>query len=87
MVSEGTPRRRMTSDTAATRSRRERPGPTVTPEAVFLDSSLFHEAIAARAYELFQARGGQHGNDWADWFRAEAEVVCGLHPGKSPARE
>jgi HSP20 family molecular chaperone IbpA len=31
--------------------------------------------IARRAYELFQARGGEHGHDWEDWFRAESEVL------------
>jgi hypothetical protein len=32
------------------------------------------EAIAARAYALFLARGAAHGDDWADWLRAEAEM-------------
>ena len=32
--------------------------------------------ITRRAYELFQARGGEHGHDWEDWFRAESEVLC-----------
>ena len=32
------------------------------------------EAIAARAYALFLARGAAHGDDWADWLRAEAEL-------------
>jgi HSP20 family protein len=31
--------------------------------------------IARRAYELFEARGGEHGHDWEDWFRAESELV------------
>jgi hypothetical protein len=31
-------------------------------------------AIAARAYALFLARGATHGDDWADWLRAEAEL-------------
>jgi Protein of unknown function (DUF2934) len=33
------------------------------------------EEIAARAHELFLARGRRHGDDWADWFQAEAEVL------------
>ena len=37
--------------------------------------TLSHEAIAARAYELFLARGGEHGGEWEDWFRAEAELL------------
>ena len=30
-------------------------------------------AIAGRAYELFEARGRDHGHDWEDWFRAESK--------------
>ena len=33
-----------------------------------------HLAIAQRAYELFEARGCEHGHDWEDWFRAESEL-------------
>ena len=32
------------------------------------------EKIAQRAYELFQARGGQHGYHMADWLQAEKEI-------------
>lgn len=31
--------------------------------------------IAQRAYDCFEARGGQHGNDLGDWLRAEQELV------------
>lgn len=31
--------------------------------------------IARRAYELFVLRGGEHGHDWEDWFRAESELL------------
>jgi len=33
------------------------------------------EEIATRAYELFMARGGEHGNDIDDWLLAESELV------------
>ena len=33
------------------------------------------EQIARRAYELFQARGGEHGYHMADWFQAEKEIL------------
>ena len=33
------------------------------------------EAIALRAYELFLARGGQHGSDLEDWLQAERELL------------
>lgn len=32
------------------------------------------ERIAARAFELYIARGGEPGHELEDWFRAEAEV-------------
>ena len=32
-------------------------------------------AMVRRAYELFEARGGGHGHDWEDWFRAESELL------------
>ena len=33
------------------------------------------EEIAERAYELYMARGGAHGNDLDDWLRAESELM------------
>jgi HSP20 family protein len=35
-------------------------------------------AIAHRAYELFEARGSEHGHDLQDWFRAESELLAPL---------
>ena len=32
------------------------------------------EEIARRAYELFLERGGSHGADQDDWYRAEREL-------------
>jgi hypothetical protein len=37
-------------------------------------SSVYDEAIARRAHELFQARGGQHGHDLDDWLEAERQI-------------
>ena len=34
------------------------------------------EEVQQRAYELFVARGGIHGCDWADWFTAEQELIA-----------
>ena len=31
-------------------------------------------AIARRAYEIYQARGGDHGADIEDWLQAEREI-------------
>jgi hypothetical protein len=36
---------------------------------------LMEEYIRLRAYELFEARGRQHGYDVEDWLAAEAEVL------------
>jgi hypothetical protein len=33
------------------------------------------EVIAARAYEVFLARGGTHGQDVEDWLKAEHELM------------
>ena len=39
-----------------------------------IDPATYDE-IAARAYEIFQARGGEHGSDLEDWLQAEREVL------------
>lgn len=36
-----------------------------------------HEQIARRAYELYLARGGQHGSHEQDWHQAERELKLG----------
>jgi hypothetical protein len=33
--------------------------------------------VASRAYELYEERGGGHGNDMEDWLTAEREVSDG----------
>jgi hypothetical protein len=33
------------------------------------------DRIRVRAYELYQARGGENGHDLEDWLRAEEEVT------------
>jgi hypothetical protein len=37
-------------------------------------SGATDDAIAARAYELYLARGGTHGADMDDWLQAEHEL-------------
>ncbi len=39
-----------------------------------LDGSPSHEEIAARAYEIFLARGSEPGRHEEDWFLAEQEL-------------
>jgi hypothetical protein len=42
-----------------------------------IDPQPTHEEIAARAYELFLARGRRHGHDREDWMQAERELRLG----------
>ena len=35
---------------------------------------LTHEEITRRAYQLYEARGGEHGRDLQDWLQAEREL-------------
>lgn len=44
------------------------------------------EEIAARAYGHFVARGGQHGGDQGDWFRAEAELAALFTPARKTSK-
>jgi hypothetical protein len=39
------------------------------------DTVSLQEQIAVRAYELFTARGYQHGHDVEDWLSAERELT------------
>jgi hypothetical protein len=86
MPKQGTPRKIKTSDRPAARRRRSSPIPASNPQGASLASTIFHEEIAARAYELFLARGGQHGDDLADWFRAEAELLRERSESSSPGK-
>jgi HSP20 family molecular chaperone IbpA len=45
------------------------------PQDLSGEIELVHVAIARRAYELFEARGCEHGRDWEDWLRAESEFL------------
>lgn len=42
------------------------------PEQDLRDQRL--ERIAARAFELYEARGGEHGQDIDDWLQAEQQI-------------
>ena len=39
-----------------------------------LEPPSVEEEIRQRAYELFEARGGQQGHELEDWLRAEQEI-------------
>ena len=45
------------------------------------DQQNVGEQIAARAYELYQQRGGVDGHDVEDWLQAEREITAqGMEP-------
>ena len=43
------------------------------------------ERVAAIAYRLFEERGGEHGHDAEDWFRAE-QIVRAEQAARDTAR-
>jgi hypothetical protein len=46
------------------------------------------DAVAQRAYEIYQSRGGNHGADLDDWLEAERQLRRGPSDvtGPAPAR-
>jgi len=38
------------------------------------ETNIDPRTVAERAYQLFLARGGEHGHDFEDWVRAEQEL-------------
>ncbi|HJQ26529.1 MAG TPA: Hsp20 family protein [Blastocatellia bacterium] len=47
----------------------------IRPESHLDRLTRLQEAIACRAYELFESRRREHGQDCADWLRAESELL------------
>jgi len=45
-----------------------------TPSSATRPGAHSQEAVAWRAYEIYMARGGAHGNDLDDWLQAEREL-------------
>jgi Protein of unknown function (DUF2934) len=61
--------------TSATNPNVTRPQPT--PGSEISSRTPSYEQIAARAYEIYLARGGEHGRDQDDWYQAERELFLG----------
>jgi hypothetical protein len=62
---------RTQSTTTRTRTRKT-PAPTLPTLTTI--STLNHDAIAHRAYELFLSSGARHGCDVEHWLQAESEL-------------
>jgi HSP20 family protein len=48
-------------------------------DEIFKDMTETFDAIARRAYEIFETNGRQFGRDIEDWFRAERELLHPIH--------
>ncbi|SEK42215.1 Protein of unknown function [Stigmatella aurantiaca] len=56
---------------------KEAPKAAATPAPEPVRSAPTEEQIARRAYEIYQARGGEHGSNEQDWYQAERELKLG----------
>ncbi len=63
-------RARTTKSTKTAKSAETTEVAKITTQAVNLQ-----DVIRERAYQLFEARGHQHGRDFDDWVSAESEVL------------
>jgi hypothetical protein len=84
MAKQGAPRTTKSAAGSAADTRGNSRAPISTPPKTPLAVTLSHDEIAARAYTLFLARGGRHGDDWRDWFHAEAELRRERESGRTP---
>ena len=67
MKKHAAPEARATTDLANSKLSR--------PKSQFDKLRKLEEAIACRAYELFESRGRAHGQDSSEWLRAESEIL------------
>ena len=64
----------VTAPRPSARPRTGRPPESTTKPEITING-IERDAIARRAYELFQARGGEHGYEIEDWLQAERELT------------
>jgi len=57
-----------------TKKTKQIPDETVLPTSTEEIRGQRLERIAARAHEIYEARGGEHGQDLNDWLQAEREI-------------
>jgi hypothetical protein len=48
--------------------------PSIAEDRTGPPAEVTDDAIRGRAYQLYEARGGEPGADLDDWFRAEREL-------------
>jgi hypothetical protein len=86
MPRQASPRTIKPPNGSAARKRRNSPAPSSSRKEAPAAPMLSYEALAARAYALFLARGGQPGDDLRDWFQAEVELRQELVRGGNAPR-
>jgi hypothetical protein len=47
--------------------------------SALVEPETLEDQVRARAYELYEERGKEAGNDLDDWLRAEAELMSGQY--------
>jgi hypothetical protein len=82
-TAKDTRKRNTAKSPAAQRPRRNTPPPSPAPSLTISDDELY-ERVARRAYQLYQQRGEEPGNDLADWLAAEQLVKAELLHGPVP---
>jgi len=68
---KGTTKAEIGSDSQATDAEF---GSDINPPGAPASETSTHAQIEFRAYGIFLARGGAHGDDLADWFKAERQL-------------
>jgi hypothetical protein len=63
------------------RALKEKNGSQEEPSTPQNNRQGVQQAIAKKAYELFEKRGGSHGYDREDWLEAERLVLSEQRPG------
>jgi hypothetical protein len=58
------------------------PSPETTTSSAEANTEL-QEQIRARAYELYEQRGGESGHELDDWLQAEDEVLDTKSPSEA----
>lgn len=64
--------------TTLKKTRTPSPRPRVRKATAIPPVALSHEQIAARAYDLFERSGHQHGRDMEFWLEAERSLKDGV---------
>ena len=58
---------------------RTQPLKLVSPEQMVERMNATFDAIARRAFEIFEGTGGRLGRDLEDWLQAEAQLIHPVH--------